>query len=534
MSKSRGQPIAPEDAKRVEERLRRSEARYRWLTEHLTDVVWASDLSLRMSYVSPSVIQQRGFSPEEVLAQSPEEMLTEESLACARAALEAKLRGAPDEYTSAITFEVESRCRDGSTLPVEVKAALTVDENGTPTGILGVTRDISERRRAEAERDAMEEQLRQSQKMEAIGTLAGGIAHDFNNLLTAILGSASVMRLRLPASSDLREDLGRIEKAAQRAAELTRQLLGFARKGKLHHEPVDMHQIVDEVISILKHTIDKRIRITVEKIAAPALVMGDPGQLAQVVLNLAVNASEAMPEGGMLTFSARTVDLDDDESAASIGAGPGRYVVTEVTDTGRGVPADLRGRVFEPFFTTKPVGKGTGMGLAVAYGIAENHGGVLTLDDERAGGATFSVYLPAAEQPTRSDAVLEGEPARGSGRILVVDDERVVCQTVATMLGALGYQVECVRNGSDALARCAAADIRPDLVILDLAMPGMDGRECLRELRARAPEVRVLVSTGQALAGEAAELVRQGAAGFLPKPYVARELARAVLEALSD
>jgi PAS domain S-box-containing protein len=389
--------------------------------------------------------------------------------------------------------------------------------------------------RAEEAKLAIEEQLRQSQKLEAIGTLAGGIAHDFNNLLTGILGSASLIKLRAEPGSELHGDTEVIETAAVRASELTRQLLGFARKGKLRNEAVDVHAVIHDVMSILKHTIDKRIRIECSTEARASLVMGDPSQLQQVILNLAVNASEAMPEGGTLSVGTAVVEKRSAEDRGPAKLAAGRYLVIRVADTGHGMPAEIQARVFEPFFTTKQRGQGTGMGLAVAYGIISSHGGGIELVSEPNRGALFTVYLPAA--PDTAEVLSPDSsvtPSRGRGRILVVDDEQVVCRVAARMLRSLGYQVDSAHDGQAAIEHFRQHGQRIDLVILDLAMPVMSGRECFRLLQETSPEVRVLISSGHAVDHDAQQMLAQGARGFVQKPYVLQELAAAVAQALQD
>ncbi len=517
----------------AERKLRASEERYRWLADNVTDVVWTSDLELHRTFVSPSVLHQRGFTPEEVLQLPPEQTATPESVARWKAAVQSKLEGDPAHYTDTVTLPLELTCKDGSTVPVEITTRLTLDRDGKPNGMIGVSRDIRDRLRAEAERAAVEEQRRHAQKMEAIGRLAGGVAHDFNNLLVAILGSASVMRLRAKLPAEALDDLGRIENAARRAAELTGQLLGFARRKPLRHEPVDLNRIVEEVISILKHTIDKRIRIDEQLEPDPPPTRGDAGQLEQVILNLVVNACDAMPEGGTLGLATRHVDLRHPGQAWRCGVDPGHYLVLSVSDNGPGIPAEIRSHIFEPFFTTKPTGKGTGMGLAVAYAIARDHAGGLVLEPNRGDGTCFSVYLPiAAGITTEVDTGPDRAPIRGTGHILVVDDEQLVRETVAATLSALGYQVTVAESGGQALALCRDSERPFDLVILDLAMPGMDGHTCLHALRQSHPDLPVVISTGHAVDSQVRELLSIDAVTLLHKPYVARELSEVVAAVL--
>ncbi len=385
------------------------------------------------------------------------------------------------------------------------------------------------------ERRALEEQVRQAQKMEAIGTLAGGVAHDFNNLLTGILGYANLLKLGSQPGEHVYKSADVIERAAERAAELAQQLLGFARKGKLEERPVDMRRVIGDVVAILGRTIHKGITLRQSYGDGTATVSGDPGQLQQVVMNLAVNAADAMSDGGELTFDVHLVELDDQYCSTHPEVEPGPYVQLSVTDTGTGIPDDVRERVFEPFFTTKEQGRGTGMGLATTYGIVKNHSGSIQLYSEMGQGTTFKVYLPpiVEEEPDWADMPSQ-EAMRGSGLVMVVDDEETVCLVVKAMLEAIGYEAVTVPSGAEAVAYFAdhAADV--DLVILDWAMPEMDGQACFRELRKIDPGVRALLATGHAFNGAARDVLDEGMVGFVQKPFLTAALAKAVARALDD
>ncbi len=393
--------------------------------------------------------------------------------------------------------------------------------------------DVTERHRAEEERSRLEEQLRHTQKMEAVGTLAGGIAHDFSNLLTGILGYAQVLKLKGEPGDDVVAAADVIERAATRAGELTTQLLDFARKGKLQNVPVDMHRVMGDVLAILSRTIDKRIDMAQRLRADPPLVTGDPSQLEQVVMNLAVNACDAMRDGGRLTLETSTVDLDEERCGAHAGISPGSYLVVSVADTGVGIPDEIRDRIFEPFFTTKELGRGTGMGLAMVYGIVKSHGGSIEIDSEAGSGTTFRVYLPLAK-----DAALREipEPTKalvyGTGRILVVDDEESVRKSVESTLSLLGYDVVAAHDGMAAVEFYKDHVGEVDLVVLDLVMPIMDGRECFKRLKELDPGVKALLATGRAPDGDARELLDKGVLGFIKKPFTIAELSEAVAKTL--
>ena len=386
--------------------------------------------------------------------------------------------------------------------------------------------DVTEQRK-------LEEQVRHAQKMEAVGTLAGGIAHDFNNLLTGILGYANLLKLQAQPGDQVFKAADVIERAAERAAELAQQLLGFARRGKLENRPVDLRRGIADVVAILGRTMDKRIAIHQQFGDTPTVVTGDPGQLQQVLMNLAVNAADAMPDGGDLTFGVQGVELEEEYCCTHTDVEPGYYLMLSVTDTGTGIPEDIQERIFEPFFTTKEPGRGTGMGLATTYGIVRNHGGSIQVYSKMEHGTTFKVYLPpAVEEESRWADMSSAEAMQGTGVILVVDDEETVCEVVHAMLENVGYVVDTVNNGHDAVEYYREHGRDIDLVIIDWAMPGMDGQECFSALREIDPDIKALLATGHAFNGAAQKLLDDGMVGFAQKPFVTSQLAKAVARAL--
>ncbi|MCU0664861.1 MAG: response regulator [Myxococcota bacterium] len=381
----------------------------------------------------------------------------------------------------------------------------------------------------------MEERLAGIQKLEAIGRLAGGVAHDFNNLLSGILGHTSILKLDVNEDTQAFEAVLTIESAALRAAELTRQLLGFAQAGKNRETPCDLHQIIQEVTNLLGRTIGKEIRIELELPGRSPLVKGDPNQLQQVVLNLAVNARDAMPQGGVLSISVVRAELSEGQAKAIGELSGGPHALLVVSDSGAGMPQAVLRRVFEPFFTTKEQGKGTGLGLSMVYGIIRNHGGAIAVTSEVGQGTKFEIYLPLvgeAESDGRPRRV-RTEPARGSGTILVVDDEPVVRKSASRLLRRLGYEVLTASGSDEALQLYARRDPIIDLVLLDLNMPGMDGHQCFLELQRLDPQINAVLSTGYGLDGKAEAAIQEGMVGFLPKPYSMIELAEVVRTALT-
>jgi CheY-like chemotaxis protein len=357
------------------------------------------------------------------------------------------------------------------------------------------------------------------------------VAHDFNNVLTGILGCASAIAEEAPRGSDAEEAARTIEQAARRAAELTKQLLGFARRGKLLVAPVDVHAAVAEVARLLARTLDPRIVVVQRLEAAQTTVLGDAGQLQQAILNLAVNARDALPRGGTVTLATASVERTAADLAGHPAARPGPHVALSVEDTGEGTPTELRERIFEPFFTTKERGKG--MGLATVYGIAANHGGLVEVDGEPGHGARFTLLLPLHAGPVTPER--QGAPVQldGPARVLVVDDDGAVRAGAKRALAALGCGVELCDGGVAAVAKLRADPSAVDVAIVDLAMPRMDGLATFRALRAVAPSLPVIISSGYGADGRAQEVLDAGACAFLPKPWALEQLAAAISNALA-
>ncbi len=513
----------------TEEAARESECLHRLLVENIMDVIWAMDKDLKgLTYVSPSIRNMTGFTPGEIAGMSPADILAPASLKSVMRFLESHIESVRDGSFRPVTVEMELICKGGGTVCAESTVSAAYADDGIPMYIIGVTRDVSERKRAE-------DRLRQSAKMQAIGELAGGIAHEFNNMLTGILGYANMLRLTAEPGTTVHESARTIERAAERAADLTRKLLGFAQRGRRRREPVNLNDVMRDVITLLRQTIKEDIRVSCEMNPDDLTVTGDAGQLEQVLLNLALNARDAMPSGGELTMSAGTVDLDDTSHLPEADILPGRYAVLTVSDTGSGIPPENVERIFEPFFTTKGQGRGTGMGLAMVYGTVRNHGGFTEVESAPGGGAAFRVYLPqgGCQVPEEPGPGVHQMAHAGSGRVLVVDDEDLVRDVARSMLEVCGYDVVDVSNGLDAVEYYRDHGERIDLVLLDMVMPGMSGRECFRALREMNPDVLAVLSTGYGEDGEAREIVQEGMAGLVLKPFSRAALAAVIAEALS-
>ncbi len=406
-----------------------------------------------------------------------------------------------------------------------------IDHDGRVVAIASMVLDITERKSLEA-------QLRQSQKMEAVGVLAGGVAHDFNNLLTIILGNISMAQLRLGPGHAAERGLGDAERAADRAAELVRQLLGFSRKSRSEPRPTSLNTCVEETLVLLRSMLDPRITVEVSTEPELWLVEADPGQIHQVVVNLCMNARDAMPYGGALTIRTSPGVIEERYCRAHPDARPGEFVELSVADTGHGMDAATAARIFEPFFTTKKLGKGTGLGLAMVYGIVRQHGGWVVVESEPGQGSTFRILLPR----TQTTLVTAEEPGAGAATgggpetILLVDDEEMIVRLGRAILEANGHRVLEARDGEEALEVFHRHRSEIRLVLLDERMPRKGGSDTLRELQRLAPEVPVVLASGYAAVGSD-ELLALGAKAYLQKPYRPTELARTirqVLDAMAD
>jgi len=412
--------------------------------------------------------------------------------------------------------------KDGRERLVEWHGRPIFKENGQFDFLFGVGIDITERKRAEEERKKLEAKLQQAQKLEAIGTLAGGIAHDFNNLLMGIQGNVSLMAMDIDPTHPHYERLKSIEKQIQSGAKLTSHLLGYARKGRYEIKPVDLNQLVEETSETFGRT---RKGITIHRDLAEDLfaVEADPGQIEQVLLNLYVNAADAMHGGGDLILKTMNT-THKDMKGRLYDPKPGNYVVLTVTDTGIGMDRETMDRIFDPFFTTKEMGRGTGLGLASAYGIIKGHGGYVDVGSKKGHGTTFSVYLPASEEKVQKAVKNAEKLIKGTETILLADDEEIILKVGRELLEAMGYRVLTVRDGKEAIEvyRKNWDDI--DIVILDMVMPNMDGGEAYDHLKEINPNIKVVLSSGFSIDGEASEILARGCNGFIQKPFTIKEL----------
>jgi two-component system, cell cycle sensor histidine kinase and response regulator CckA len=519
------------ERKEAQAALVQREAHFRSLIENAHDAIMIVDERCTMRYHSPSLERLLGFPHAELAGRNGFELVH------------------PDDLPGVLEVFGDLLTRPGGSVRHEYRVATSdggwtlLDTRGTNLlhdpavgGIVLNSHDVTERRRAEEGLRLSEEQLRQSQKMEAVGRLAGGVAHDFNNLLTAIQGNVEMLMLEVPHGGTMRDDLVEIKRAATRAASLTRQLLAFSRKQMLAPKVLDLNLVVREMERMLGRVIGEDVQLVTVLSAEHGTVMADPGQLEQVVLNLAVNARDAMPRGGTLRIETREVELGEAEAQAyPYRVDPGAYVRLTVSDTGTGMAPEVVARVFEPFFTTKEPGRGTGLGLSTVYGIVKQSGGYVWAESEEGRGSVFRVYLPRVNaEPERAEPQPEpaAAPAQAGGVVLLVEDEEGVRSLSRRILERRGYTVLAARNAAQARELFAGNGSRVDLLLTDVVMPHESGRELAEALLPLQPDLRVVFMSGYTDDALIRHGVLEDRFRLLEKPFAPEGLVRMVREAL--
>ncbi|HEV8483681.1 MAG TPA: PAS domain S-box protein [Blastocatellia bacterium] len=505
------------ERKQAEQRLREQAA----LLDHAHDGIMVRDLQNIIIFWNEGAERIYGWKASETVGENVRHLL---------------YRGGSPEFEEAHRIllergewngELHHYAKDGKKIIAESRWTLVRDESGRPKSIFAINTDVTEKKK-------LESQFLRAQRMESIGTLAGGIAHDLNNLLSPIVMAIRMLKLKLPAKEDQRMLLV-LQSSAERAGELIRQVLSFARGVEGKRVLLQSKHLINDIIRTLRDTLPKSIEIEFSTTEDLWPVVGDPTQLHQVLMNLCVNARDAMPHGGKLTIEADNIYLDENYAGMNVEARPGRYVLIGVQDTGSGIPTGTIERIFEPFFTTKEVGKGTGLGLSTALAIVKSHAGFINVYSEGRG-TQFKVYVPAAEtgeklvQPTRDDLVL---PTGKGELILIVDDELGILEITKGTLETYGYRVLTANDGTEALAVYAQHKDEIRVVVTDVMMPYMDGPATVRALRKMNPRVKVVVSSGLDANDKAMESSGLSVQGFLSKPYTAERLLKILAEILS-
>ena len=500
--------------KHASEALQQSENRFRAMVENSTDAISLVDAQGKVLYSSHAISPIFGYSLEERKGKNIFELVHPEDVGETQPLFK-KLLQSP--FTS-VSTQIRYRHKDGTWRWIEALGTNLLEEPSVKAVVINY-RDISERRQ-------LQEQLFQAQKMEAVGRLAGGVAHDFNNLLTAILGYSDMVLEKLPRNSLLRRYTSEIKKAGERAASLTRQLLAFSRLQVMAPQVLDLNTVISDMEKMLRRVIREDVSLATVLEAAVGRIKADPSQIEQVVLNLAVNARDAMPHGGNLTLKTSGVTLEEGFTTQGIRVQPGDYVLLEVTDTGCGMDPETRARAFEPFFTTKEKGKGTGLGLSTVYGIVKQSGGYIWLHSESGRGTTFRIYLPRVDEATgpAKSSEAAAKPHRGNETILLVEDEGSVRDLLRTVLRSKGYEILEAKNGEEALEVCMSWQKPIHLTLTDIVMPQMNGRELARRVAALHPETKVLYMTGYAGNKVGGMEVLEEDAQFIQKPFSAESL----------
>ncbi|MFO0755559.1 MAG: PAS domain S-box protein [Byssovorax sp.] len=498
------------EQRRAEAELRESEQQHRTVVDSIQESVFVVRGRKKLFY-NDHVLRLLGMTAEEYDSLPLLHNVYPEDRASLLDQLEAVQSGA----ASSLAAEFRVRTRAGKQRWVRGRGTRVIWA-GEPA-VVFFAEDITERREAEEQRERLKAALVEAQKLEAVGTLAGGVAHEFNNILAGIMTGLSLIEIEVGVRPELKADLDDMKGLVRRGADLSRQLLGFARRGRYDPRPLDLTAAVTETSSMFGRT---RRELSIETILPPGLppVLMDRAQLDQVLLNLLVNASHAMPSGGRIRLAAELATLSATEAALR-GTSPGRFVMLHVSDTGTGMDEATRARVFEPFFSTKALGRGAGLGLAAVYGIITGHKGAIAVESAPGEGTTFTLWLPVAEEPSKPHAPPAPASAVTRGLVLVVDDEETLLGFAARSLRALGYEALTAASGKEAVAIAREQGDRIALVILDLVMPEMNGSKTFAALREIAPDLKVLLASGYAIDEHAQALLDRGCVGFLSKPF---------------
>ena len=517
------------ERKKVEEALRESEEKYRDLVENINDILYATDEHGTVTYIAPTIESLSGYTTSEIIGRPFSEFVYKEDIPFVLEKFQQDVSGhaEPNEYRMLTKSGVVRWVRTSSR-PFFRETRVV--------GLRGVTTDVTDRKRAEEESEALREQLRQSQKMEAIGRLAGGIAHDFNNLLTIIKGYSQLSLIELKEDSPLKGSIEQIDKATDRAADLVRQLLAFSRRQILEMRVLDLNTTLANLHNMLRRLIGEDIELTMVLAEDLGRVKTDLGWIEQAIMNLVVNAKDAMPKGGKLTIETANVELDEAYARAHVAVTSGRYVMIAVSDTGAGMTPEVRERLFEPFFSTKEKDKGTGLGLSTVYGIVKQSGGNIWVYSEPGNGSTFKIYLPRVDEPLEQprEKLLGDELLRGSETIRLVEDEEEVRKLAVRVLERQGYKVLSARDGDEALLVCERHKDPIHLMLTDVVMPGMSGHEVAKRSEPSHPEMKVLYMSGYTDNAIVMHGVLVQGVNYIQKPFTVNGLTKKVREVLEQ
>jgi PAS domain S-box-containing protein len=518
---------------KMETKLKESEAWLHTTLRSIGDAVIATDTKGYVTFMNPVAQSLTGWNPKEAVGKPLTDVfniISEQTRKDAENPAAKVIRKG-----SVVGLENHSIliAKDGKEIPIDDNGAPIRDERGNITGAVLVFRDITERKQAEKEKTKLENQLQQAHKMEAIGVLAGGIAHDFNNILSIILGNAELAMDDLPEWNLARHNLEEIATASLRARDVVQRLLSFSRQSDQEQMPVNISQIIKDCLKFLRSSIPTSIDIHRTISDVPGIVLADPTQIYQVMMNLCTNAAHAMSEnGGIMEVSISVLEVGKNEAIQDIELSQGQYVKISVSDTGHGIAKENIDRIFEPYFTTKKVGEGSGIGLSVVYGIVKSYDGAISVDSEYGKGTTFNVFLPLVEKEPAFEEETDITTPTGCERILFVDDEKSIADMTSQMLKRLGYTVTVKTSSMDTLETFRAQPDNFDLIISDMSMPGITGDKLAKELQKIRPDIRIILCTGHSerINDEKAKSI--GVRALVMKPIVKNELAKTIRKVL--
>ncbi len=515
--------------KRAEQALRRSEDLLRMLINATNEAIISIGQDGLITLFNPAAEKMFGLKEEEMIGQPLDLLMPEDYRDQHRQYVKSYFATGKLNKAIGKIIELPGLRSNGKVFPMEI--SLSAGKHGDKKFVIAVARDITERKAVEEERKTLEAQLQHAQKMESVGTLAGGIAHDFNNLLMAVQGNVSLMLMDIDSTHPTYERLKNVEKQIQSGARLTSHLLGYARKGKYEVKPLDLNQLVEETSDTFGRT-RKEVMIHWELSEDLSAIKADPGQIEQVLLNLYVNAADAMPGDGNLIL--KTMNMTHKDMKDKVyDPKPGKYVLLTVTDTGTGMDDETIVRIFDPFFTTKEMGRGTGLGLASTYGIIKGHGGYIDVDSKKGQGSTFNIYLPVSKIKFEKAIEAAEQFIRGTGTVLVVDDEDEVLEIAKELLEAMGYRVISAKDGKGAVEVYKKNRDDINIVVLDMVMPNMGGGEAYDRMKEINPDIKVLLSSGFSIDGEATEIMERGCDGFIQKPFKMKDFSEKIMEILN-